>query len=234
MTDTPIDTVLRDVMEFRLSANNIDVSRMIDELKVYVQEYDIDKENVQGLLSSNMDGKIILHNYEPVLDSMMLSGDLKLEKGALIGLKAISDLEDIPGIGIKNLDKLRFSTLTSSLFMYNNQIYIPKTDIFSSSFEASFLGMYSFSGEYDFHVRAILGQILSGKVKTKQKEELESGFDADDKGKYYVTSYLDGKSKAWFDNKKDREHMITIIRLNKRRAQVLFNPLLVTYNTSLK
>ncbi len=231
MTDAPKDTILRDVLDFRLSADNIDVSRMIDELQEYVQEYEITKENVQGLFSSKMDGKVILHNYMPVLDSMLLSGDLKLENGALIGLKAISDLESIPGIGIKNLNNLHFSTLSSSLFMYDNQIYIPKTDIFSSSFEASFLGMYSFNGEYDFHIRALLGQILSGKVKTKQKEVLDSGFDADDKGRYYVSSYLDGKSKAWFDNKKDRNKMQTTIKVKKGVLGFVFFPKMVKYNT---
>ncbi len=233
-TEAIEDTIFRDVMEFRLGAESLDVSRMMDELNEYVVEYGVSKENVQGLLSSNMDGRIVMENYEPVYDSMMISGDLKLENGALIGMKAISDMESIPGIGIKNLDNLQFHTLTSNLFMYRNNIFIPKTDIFSNSFEASFLGMYSFSGDYDFHVRAILGQILSGKVNKRSKEELESGFDPDDKGRYYVSSYIDGKSKAWFDNKKDREKMTTRIRMNKRGLQVLFNPLLVTYDTDIK
>ncbi len=234
MTDTPKDKDLIDVMEFCLSADSIDVSRMIDELKVYIQEYGITKDNVQGLFSSNMDGRIVLINYEPVMDSIMISGDLKLENGALIDIKAITDLESIPGNNIPNLDNMRFHTLTSNLFIYRNNIFIPKTDIFSNSLEASFLGMYSFSGDYEFHVRAILGQILSGKVKERSKEELEGGFDPDDKGKYYVSSYLDGKSKAWFDNKNDRKRMDTRIRMNKRGFQVLFSPLLVKYETGVK
>ncbi len=160
-------------------------------------------------------------------------GNMKLEDGALVGVKALSEMESIPGIGIKNLDNVQFSTLESSIFMYDNQVYIPKTDMFSSSFEASFLGMYSFNGEYDFHVRALVGQILSGRVK-RSKEEMKSGFDADDKGRYFVSSYLDGKSKAWFDNKKDRNKMNTIIRLKKRGLQLLFNPGLVSYSTDIK
>ncbi len=234
MTDVPTDTVLRDVLEFRLSADSIDVSRMIDDLQVYLSDYDITKENVQGLLSSKMDGRIVLLNYEPALDSIMMSGDLKLENGALIDIKAITDLKDIPGNNIPNLDNMRFYTLTSNLFIYRNKIFIPKTDIFSNSLEASFLGMYSFNGEYDFHVRALLGQILAGKVKKRSKEELESGFDPDDKGRYYVTSYLDGKSKAWFDNKSDRKKMSTQIRMNKRGLQVLFAPNLIVYDTGVE
>ncbi len=234
MTDIPTDTVLRDVLEFRLSADSIDVSRMIDDLQVYLSDYDITKENVQGLLSSKMDGRIVLLNYEPAMDSIMMSGDLKLENGALIDIKAITDLKDIPGNNIPNLDNMRFYTLTSNLFIYRNKIFIPKTDIFSNSLEASFLGMYSFNGEYDFRVRVLLGQILAGKVKKRSKEELESGFDPDDKGRYYKTSYLDGKSKAWFDNKNDRKVMDTRIRMNKRGLQVLFAPNLIVYDTGVE
>ncbi len=232
-TDAIMDTVFRDVMDFKLKANALDVSRMIGELREYVEDYNITSDNVKGMLSSNMDGRVVMHNYEPVYDSMMISGNMKLEDGALVGVKALSEMESIPGIGIKNLDDVQFSTLESSIFMYDNQVYIPKTDMFSSSFEASFLGMYSFNGEYDFHVRALVGQILSGKVK-RSKEEMKSGFDADDKGRYFVSSYLDGKSKAWFDNKKDRNKMNTIIRLKKRGLQLLFNPGLVSYSTDFK
>ncbi len=234
MTDNPMEVFLRDILEFRLSADSIDVSRMIDELKVYLEDYDITKDNVQGLFSSNMDGRIVLLDYEPALDSIMMSGNIKLENGALIDIDAITDLGSIPRNNIPNLDNMRFYTLTSNLFIYRNNIFIPKTDIFSNSLEASFLGMYSFNGDYDFHIRALLGQILSGKVKKRSKEELESGFDPDDKGKYYKTSYLDGKSKAWFDNKNDRKRMDTRIRMNKRGLTVLFAPNLITYKTGVK
>ncbi|GAF03568.1 hypothetical protein [Saccharicrinis fermentans] len=234
MVDLPTDTVLRDVMDFKIDAENLDVSKMVSGLQEYIQEYDITGENVKGFLSSDLDGRIVMENYMPVFDSLMISGDLTLDEGALIGVKAIAELQDLPGIGIKNLDNLRFRTLSSSLFIYRNNIFLPKTDIYSSSFEASLLGMYSFNGDYDFHIRAILSQILSGKVSKPSKEEQKGGFASDDKGRYYVTSYLDGKSKAWFDNKSDRERMDTRIRMNKRGLMVLFKPVLVRYETDVK
>ncbi|MBN2164944.1 MAG: hypothetical protein JW717_01570 [Marinilabiliaceae bacterium] len=225
----------RSVTWFKTDINKMDIHQLISDFDDFKEYYDpvIRSNQINGIFSSKMDGRVVLNSkYEPYTDSLMLTGDILLEDGALINVQAVKEIETIPGVGLKNLNNLKFSTLKSNLFIYNNNIFIPKTDIYTSSFEASFLGKYSFNGDWDFHIRVLLGQIFSGNVKKRPKEE--SGFNSDDKGRYLISSYLNGNSKVGLDNKKDRDKMITIVRLNNQGLFALFRPTLVNYITEVK
>ena len=56
------------------------------------------------MVSTKMDGKIVLKNFEPVYNSLLLNGDLTIENGALINVKPVMEVEKIPGIGLKNME----------------------------------------------------------------------------------------------------------------------------------
>ena len=204
---------------------------------------DIKAENVQGIASTKMDGKIVLKDFEPVYNSLLLNGDLTIENGALINVKPVMEIQKIPGVGLKNMDKLYFSTLNSSLFLFKNELYIPRTEIRSTSFDAMFLGMYSFGEDYEYHIRMFLGEVLSSKSKNNlKKQSQEGGFtDEDEKGitkgrtsVYVVSKSVDGKEKAGFDNKRDRANMAAKVNLQKQMVDMRFHPALIKYDTEVK
>ncbi|TLX76126.1 hypothetical protein E9993_07905 [Labilibacter sediminis] len=228
----------RSVTWMKTKINKMNIHQLMKDFDDFEEYYDpmIRSEQVYGVFSTEMDIRVVLNSeYEPYMDSLMLAGDLALEEGALKNVEAIMAISEIKGHGLKDLDNMRFKTLKSSLFLYKNYIWIPKTDILSSSFDATFLGMHSFEEEYSYHIRVMLRQILSGNVKDKfRKQNSEGGFSAEDKGRYYVSSYIDGKPKAWFDNKRDRRLMSTKIRLNNNAFLTLFNPSITKYNTGVK
>ncbi len=228
-------------MYFKTNVKKMNVSEMVDsfhEYLVYADMGDITGENVKGLLSTQMDGKIVLKNFEPVYESLLLNGDLNLENGAMINVTPVMEVGKIPGIGLKNLDKLYFSKLSSNLFLFKNELYIPKTEIRSTSFDAMFLGMYSFGEDYAYHIRMFLGEVLSSKSKSNLKKQAQDGGfeeDADDvtKGRtsiYLVSKSEDGKEKAWFDKRKDRNNMVAKVSLRKQMVEMLFHPKLVSYD----
>ena len=126
------------------------------------------------------------------------------------------------------------------MFLFNNEFYIPRTEIRSTSFDAMFLGMYSFGGDYEYHIRMFLGEVLSSKSKTNlKKQKQEGGFTDEDekdvtKGRtsiYVVSKSEDGKEKAGFDNKRDRSNMVAKVNLQKQMVDMRFNPTLVNYET---
>ena len=227
-------------MYFKTNVDRMNVSQMADGLRDYIQIEDFTSDHVKGIISTQMDGEIVLDkNFEPVYHSLMLKGDLTIEKGALLNVKPVMEVEKIPGVGLKNMDKLYFSTLNSSIFLFKNDLYIPKTEIRSSSFDAMFLGMYSFGEDYAYHIRMFLGEVLSSKSKARlRKQTQDSGFedDPDDiaKGRtsiYLVSKYENGKEKAGFDNRKNRTNMVAKVNLQEQMVNMRFHPALVTYNT---
>ncbi|HPF51034.1 MAG TPA: AsmA family protein [Draconibacterium sp.] len=228
------------VVWFKTNMHNMDVTQLVDAFGEYMDYDDIQKNNVQGTLSSVMDGKIVMKDFEPNYDEMLLKGDITLENGALFNVKPVMEVEQISGVGIKNLDSLYFSTLNSSLFLFRNNLYIPRTEIRTSSFDAMFLGMYSFGEDYAYHIRMFLGEVLSSKSKANLRKQAQAGgFDDEDekdvtKGRtsiYVVSKSENGKEKAGFDNKHDRANMVARVNLQQQMVNLNFHPKLVTYNT---
>lgn len=225
---------------FKTDVKHMDVTQLVDAFGEYMDYEDIQKNNVQGTLTGIMDGKVVMYDFEPDYNEMSLKGELILENGALFNVKPVMEVEQISGVGIKNLDSLYFSTLSSSLFLFRNNLYIPRTEIKSSSFDAMFLGMYSFGEDYAYHIRMFLGEVLSSKSKANlRKLSQEGGFNEDDdkdvtKGRtsiYVVSKLENGKEKAGFDNKKDRSNMVARVNLQKQMLDMRFHPTLVSYNT---
>lgn len=225
---------------FKTTISKMNVTKFMQGFSEYVVYEDITAENVQGILSTEMDGKIVLKNYEPVYESLMLNGDLTIDNGALMNVKPVMEIEKIPGIGLKNMDRLYFSTLTSSIFLFESELYIPRTEIRSTSFDAMFLGMYSFGVDYEYHIRMFLGEVLSSKSKANlKKQSQDGGFTDEDekdviKGRtaiYVVSKSENGKEKAGFDNKRDRLNMVAKVKLQKQMVDMRFNPALVNYST---
>jgi hypothetical protein len=231
------------VLWFKTDVQGMDVSGIMRGFEQYIDQEGFTDKNVKGRLTSQMDGRIVMVDYEPIYDSIMIKGDLILDNGALLNVPAVMEIEKIPGIGIKNLDRLYFSTLQSQLFIYNNKVFIPRTEIRSTSFDAMFLGMYSFGEDYAYHIRMFLGEVLSSKSNSNlRKMKKEGGFVEDDedditKGRtslYLVSKSENGKEKAWFDKKKDRSLMKTKIRVQEGILKFIFFPKLVKYNTEVE
>ncbi len=228
------------IVWFKTDVKNMDVVKLVDAFGNYLDYEDIQKNNIRGTLTSVMDGKIVMKDFEPDYNELSLKGELTLENGALFNVKPVMEVEQISGVGIKNLDSLYFSTLSSSLFLFRNNLYIPRTEIRTSSFDAMFLGMYSFGEDYAYHIRLFLGEVLSSKSKANlRKQAQEGGFTEDDekdltKGRtsiYVVSKLENGKEKAGFDNKKDRLNMVARVNLQKQMLDMRFHPALVNYKT---
>ena len=227
-------------MFFRTNLNNMNARQLLENFGDYMDYEEIQSENVLGRISTKMDGEIVLKDYNPVYESLMLKGDLTIENGALFNVKPVMEVEKIPGIGLKNMDSLYFSTLNSSVFLFNNELYIPRTEIRSTSFDAMFLGMYSFGEDYAYHIRMFLGEVLSSKSKANLRKQFqEGGFNDEDqedvtKGRtsiYLVSKSENGKEKAGFDKKRDRANMVAKVNLQEQMVNLNFHPKLVKYET---
>ena len=225
----------RQILTFRNHIEGMDISQLLSDFDNFDQK-EITSEQVSGLLSTDIDGWLVLLGDTVVNDSIYLKGDIKLENGGLFNYAPAMELANFTNI--RELDNMHFKTMNSSIFIFHNSIYVPRTEIKSNAMNITAYGMQSFGEDYEYHLKIYLGEILRGKSKhmLKKQAELENNPESNKKEprSLYVVSYsLDGKMKNGLDNKKMRQKMNMKIRLQKKVLSVIFHPKLVNFNTGV-
>ncbi len=223
----------KQILTFSNHIEGMDISQLLSDFNNFDQK-EITSEQVSGLLSTDIDGWLMLLGDTVVTDSLYLKGDLKLENGGLFNYAPAMELANFTKI--KELDNMHFKTMKSSLFIFNNSMYVPRTEIKSNAMNITAYGMQSFGEDYEYHLKIYLGEILRGKSEhmLKKQAELDNNPESNKKEprSLYVVSYsLDGKMKNGLDNKKTRQKMNMKIKLQHKVLNVVFHPKLVNFET---
>ncbi|MCQ2375082.1 MAG: AsmA family protein [Salinivirgaceae bacterium] len=223
---------------FKAKVDSMDLNQILVEFDNFDQT-DITNENLSGLLSTDINGYVYLLDMGDSIpmDKIRFMGDFRLDDGN------IKDLEMLKGIAkftnLRDLNNIQFQTLKTSVFMYHDAVYLPQTDIKSTTMNVSAFGMQEMtSGDFGYHIKIFPGEILRGKSKkvikaqAKMKDNL-----AEEKGlpSMNLVAYdLKGNSKYGFDTKSMHKSMTTKIKMQQKMLELLFHPRLVKYNTNTK
>ena len=230
---TPND---RAVISFRSKIDSMDIATLLYEFDNFDQK-EISHQQISGRFFTQMNGRFLMHGDSLLMDSARIKGDLKLVDGALMNYPRAMELGDFTNL--EELDNIQFKTMETQLFVFNNAMYVPKTNIRSNSMNISAYGMQTFGEDYQYHLRIYLGEILHGKTKRirKKQEELEDNPDDKKPGLsslYIQSSSIKGKSKNGLDKKSDRLQMQTKINVQEGILNIIFHPLLVDFETGVK
>ena len=225
----------KSVLSLRSEIEKINISTIMEEFNNFDQE-EISHEQLSGLFSSQLNGRFLIMGDSLLIDSTRLKGDLKLEDGGLYKYKRAEELAELTNLD--ELDNIRFKTMESKVFIFNNAIFVPQTDINSNSMNITAYGMQTFGADYQYHLRLYLGEILHGKTRRirRKQEEMEDNPDDDKSGLrslYVQASSINGKSRNGLDNKSDRLQMRTKINVQEGILNIVFHPLLVDFNTGV-
>ncbi len=221
-----------------LSTHNIikgmNIRTMLKDMDNFGMDSVISYQNISGILSTD------IHTFIPIDDSIivdriLVSGDLTLEKGGVYDYAPATEISRFTNI--KELDNIQFKTLRSSIFMFKNKMYVPRTNIVSNAIDIAAFGMQDLDGDCEYHLELHLSNILFGKSKKRNKKQDSSGDEVDkeslkkrsQKIKYIIT---DGKSKVGPDSKESRNDMMNKIRVQNKMLDFIFFPKNIHYNTS--
>jgi len=225
------------VIIFKNSINKMDVNQILVEIEDYVGLDDFTHENISGILTSAVDGRVVMQGDSILYDKIIVRGDFKLENGGIYDYEPIKELGKFTGL--RELENIVFRTLNSGVFIYDNRIYFPKTDIVSTATDISAFGMVSFGDEYQLHLKVHLGDVLMGKSNKLLKAQMKESDLTDDKdestrkGLNLLALNRDGNTKYSFDNKRMQRMMTAEIRVQERGLSLIFHPKLVSYSTDL-
>jgi len=219
------------------SIENMNINRLLKDFDNFREFYEpeITYDNISGILSSRFDGQTLIVDDSLVFNKLYVRGEIKLEKGGIYNYPPVKDQEKNLE-GIKNLDTLEFKTINSSIFVFQEAVYVPTTLVVSNKLDASALGMQTFGEDYSYHFIVFLSDIIYGKSDRRKRKQEEMGEEISSAGRKgtLVKSYSeDGKSHSGLDNEKEQEKMRSRVRASEALLNVRFHPKTVNYNTGV-
>jgi hypothetical protein len=154
------------VMQSKLK--NINVRDMFSEFHNFGQATLTDK-NINGFITASIDFSGNWDNQlNANLNSIGATTDFTIERGELIDFKPLESLSKF--VDLKELQRIKFSSLSSHLEIKNSTIYIPLTTIKNSALNIDFNGTHTFNNEIDYHIRLLISELMAKKRKNNDDE----------------------------------------------------------------
>jgi len=214
---------------------NMNIRTMLRDMDNFGMDSLITYKNISGILSTDINTFIPI-NDSVLMDKMMVSGDITLEKGGVYNYEPAEQISKFTSI--KELDNIQFKTLKSNVFLFKNKLYVPRTNIVSNAIDIAAYGMQNLDGDSEYHLELHLSNILFGKSKRRNKKQEKRGEEVDEstlkknsqKVKYTVKN---GKSRVGRGTKEDREKMMNRIRVQNKMLDFIFFPKNIHYSTDV-
>jgi hypothetical protein len=253
-----------DQLKFKMCDGDLNTSLLFDarnwnrprvDIKNYTSNFDIKKflknndnfedtvltsEKVNGIYTGELHARTFLIGTDSfLLDKTNVKGHFQLKDGHIYDYEPLTEVSVNIG-GLKELEKLKFNTLKTDLFMFKGKVYIPQTVVESSALDMSFFAMYNVLNEdYQAHLEIYLSDILMGKSKKlleKQKEmNKKEGGKLDRKGLHMIAMDRDGKTMYRIEggDSKRKKKLKNQLNIQQGMLNLLFNPTLVNFSTDI-
>jgi hypothetical protein len=152
--------------------NQIDIRQAFKTFKGFGQTY-LKAENLGGSLSGSFTILSRLDSLmKPDLNSLVVDGAYSLINGELVNFDPVKELSSY--IELSELENIKFSKLENEFFIRNSTLTIPQMDINSSAADLSINGKHNFNGDYEYHVKILLSELLSKKRRNSKKINVAS------------------------------------------------------------
>ena len=212
---------------------NMNIRTLLRDMDNFGMDSLITFENISGLFSTDLNTFVPIDD-SILIDKVIVSGDLTLEKGGVYNFQPAENISNFTSI--KELNNIQFKTLRSNIFMFKNKLYVPRTNVISNALDIAAFGMQGMEGDSEYHLEVHLGNILFGKSKKRNKKQDKSGEEIDveslkknsRKVRYVVKA---GKSKVGVDTKESRNEMMNKIRVQEKMLDFIFFPKNINYST---
>ena len=136
-------------------------------------------ENINGDLSGSLSLLLPADSLWKIdIKSINAEGEYVIVNGSLVDFDPVRQLSAF--IELSELENIRFEQLENDFFIRNNYLYIPQMDVKSTAADLSVNGKHSFDNDYEYHVKILMSEILSRKLKKPKPNTTEFGAVKDD------------------------------------------------------
>ncbi len=171
----------RSVFEGAAHLKNINIQKLFSQFENFDQTF-ITQDNLKGIANLDVNYTIPFNSKGIELPKIMISSQIKIEKGELNNLQVFQDICDFVQqkklyatfIDYKTMSSkfknIKFSTLSNEIIIKDNKIFIPKMNIQTSAMGLEAKGIHSFNNEVNYSFSFYLSELMK-----KKEAKLEDG-----------------------------------------------------------
>lgn len=160
----------RGKLEVSLDADikQINVQELFSQLNNFGQST-LKDENIRGIASASLE---FSGNWSNALEvdekSIEARCKLLIERGSLKKFEPLLVLSKF--VEVKDLEDIKFSTLSGDITIKDRKISLPATTLQNSAINVQVWGYHTFDNIVDYHFKLVIGELLNKKRKKNQSE----------------------------------------------------------------
>lgn len=209
----------------RLDARDIDINKAFTAFNNFGQDF-IVSDNLQGKLTGTvtllapLDG-----NYRIFRKALVAEAHLVINQGKLVSFAPAESLSSY--LDLDELKNISFSRMENDLFINTGTVSIPKMLINSSAVNFTVYGTHGFEGDYTYHVRLLLSEVMSRKARERNRGVSSFGeVKVDGTGKATVPlkiECINGKTSVGYDFGQAQDNIKSDIAIEKQTLKGILN-----------
>lgn len=163
-----LTNVINNNFEINLDCDikDIDINSMFKAFNNFDQE-GLASENLKGLLSANLNMSATWKDFTTFdAKNFVMQSSLSIKNGELINFAPLMSLSG--KLKVEQLEHLYFTELKTDIFIKNQIITLPQTDIQSNLISLKLGGTHSFNNDINYKMQLNLKNILAAKFKAKK------------------------------------------------------------------
>ncbi|PID90493.1 MAG: hypothetical protein CSA97_02535 [Bacteroidetes bacterium] len=215
-------TADRQLLRADLHPESIDIQRIFRQFANFGQS-NVKSENINGRLSGEVTIYAPLQEGELLLPEFRLQAKVNVYKG---GLKNLAGMEKLSRfIEMKELQDIRFSTLSNTISVENSEIRIPEMDIRSSALSLKLSGRQHFDSRYAYRLQLKLGDVLFNRWKRRRTDAQEEVLEDKKSGGGSLFLRIEGDStqvNVRYDREALKEQIARRFAREKEELKTLF------------
>jgi hypothetical protein len=205
--------------------SNININKLFGSFNNFDQSF-ITNQNLEGNLTGNIyfqsewNDKISVNKKSVNTECDMVISDGELNNfEPMLGLSRFIDVDE--------LSNIKFSEFKNTITIKDGQIYIPQMDIQSSVLNVTASGAHGFDNKYEYHLKLLMSDLLSAKMKRSKKNNKSFGeIEEDSKGRLKLFLLLEGDNDDFnvrYDRKSARQTRKENVNEEKSDLKTILN-----------
>jgi hypothetical protein len=151
----------------KLEVADIEINDAFRSFNNFGQEF-IVSNNLRGRLTGNVTLLAPLNeSFDITENAVVAEAHMSILNGRLIEFEPAQNLSRF--LDIDELKNISFSKLENDIFIRNGSVSVPKMLINSSAGNFTVYGSHAFLGDYSYHVRVLLSEVLSRQAREKNR-----------------------------------------------------------------
>lgn len=213
------------IARVRLDVEDTDINGAFKAFGNFGQSF-IVSDNLRGNLTGSMNLLAPLDSlYRIIRPELIAEAHLVITEGRLTDFGPAESLSSY--LDLDELKDISFSRMENDLFIKGESVSIPRMLINSSAVNFTLYGTHNFNGDYSYHLRLLLSEVMSRKARDRNRGVSAFGQVAvDGSGKATVPLKIvsvGGKTEVKYDFGQAQDNIKTDIALEKQELKGILN-----------